>query len=439
MQLKTMYPAAVNSKATVTMGALDANTTTVTVLDGTVLPDVPNLLVLGTAKEGNVLTIERGFQGTPKAWNAGTEIARNFTGYDLDTVSENMEAVAEQAEETAHLVNGVQSYKSLSELSATASTDLLTIFAAMATPSRLVCDITNGSTAVYPAASGTLCINKTGADTGTASFIYEDGRVATAIFTANSSGGVTLTNWNCLTERVESMCNPNLLINTDFRNPVNQRGQDSYTGVGYGIDMWKVSDDTEAIVTVKPDCVNFTSSEMLKYKRFAQLAELTLEAGRTYTMSCLCNVLSYSGDAYFRPSDKNGGPIGANISKRITKTGLQVLQTTFTPATDFENVRTEFLVMNTTVDTLSVDMYAWKLELGAFSTLANEVVNYAAELRKCQRYLQVYAGEVGSAIKSSEMGAGWVSVIPLIEHMRVAPSITTTTFLTIRNKDIYKS
>lgn len=235
------------------------------------------------------------------------------------------------------------------------------------------------------------------------------------------------------------MCNPNLLINTDFRNPVNQRGQDSYTGVGYGIDMWKVSDDTEAIVTVKPDCVNFTSSEMLKYKRFAQLAELTLEAGRTYTMSCLCNVLSYSGDAYFRPSDKNGGPIGANISKRITKTGLQVLQTTFTPATDFENVRTEFLVMNTTVDTLSVDMYAWKLELGAFSTLANEVVNYAAELRKCQRYLQVYAGEVGSAIKSSEMGAGWVSVIPLIEHMRVAPSITTTTFLTIRNKDIYRN
>ena len=181
MQLKTMYPAEVNIKATVTMGALDANTTTVTVLDGTVLPDAPNILVLGTdqtaetvlmtAKEGNVLTIERGFQGTPKAWNAGTEIARNFTGYDLDTVSENIEAVAEQTDATANLVNGVQSYKSLSELSATASTDLLTIFAAMATPSRLVCDIANGGTTVYPAASGTLCINKTGADTGTASCI----------------------------------------------------------------------------------------------------------------------------------------------------------------------------------------------------------------------------------------------------------------------------
>ena len=68
MELITTYPAAVNSKATVTMGALDANTTAVTVLDSTVLPDAPNLLVLGTdqtaetvlmtAKDGNVLTIE---------------------------------------------------------------------------------------------------------------------------------------------------------------------------------------------------------------------------------------------------------------------------------------------------------------------------------------------------------------------------------------------
>lgn len=123
MQLKTMYPAAVNSKATVTMGALDANTTTVTVLDSTVLPDAPNLLVLGTdqtaetvlmtAKGGNVLTIERAFQGIAKSWSAGTEVARNFTGYDLDIANENIKTVAEQAGETANLVNDVRLYKSL--------------------------------------------------------------------------------------------------------------------------------------------------------------------------------------------------------------------------------------------------------------------------------------------------------------------------------------
>lgn len=99
-----MYPAAVNSQSTVTMGALDISTTQVTVLDASVLPDAPNLLVLGTdqtaetvlmtAKEGNVLTIERAFQGTAKSWPAGTEIARNMTSYDLDTLKENMEGAA---------------------------------------------------------------------------------------------------------------------------------------------------------------------------------------------------------------------------------------------------------------------------------------------------------------------------------------------------------
>lgn len=228
------------------------------------------------------------------------------------------------------------------------------------------------------------------------------------------------------------MCNPNLLINADFRNPVNQRGRGSYTGVGYGIDMWKVNDDTGAIVTVKPDCVNFTSSEISKYKRFVQLTELTLKAGRTYTMSCLCNVLSYSGEAYFRPSDKNGSPIGADISKRITKTGLQVLQTTFTPATDFENVRTEFLIMNKTTDALSVDMYMWKLELGTFSTLANEVVDYATELRKCQRYLQVYGSDIAPATIIGTQTLFFM--LPTKEDMRVTPSIVSAENLIVRSK-----
>lgn len=99
-----MYPAAVNSQSTVTMGALDISTTQVTVLDASVLPDAPNLLVLGTdqtaetvlmtAKEGNVLTIERAFQGTAKSWPTGTEIARNMTAYDMDTLKENMEDTA---------------------------------------------------------------------------------------------------------------------------------------------------------------------------------------------------------------------------------------------------------------------------------------------------------------------------------------------------------
>lgn len=41
-----------------------------------------------------------------------------------------------------------------------------------------------------------------------------------------------------LTEYMKSMCNPNLLINADFTNPVNQRGKSNYNSYGYTIDMW---------------------------------------------------------------------------------------------------------------------------------------------------------------------------------------------------------
>lgn len=74
----------------------------------------------------------------------------------------------------------------------TESTSLVDIFNAMATPSRLVCNISNGT--VYPASSGTLAINKTSANTGTAMFIDYAGKISTGVFTENSTGGGYLVN-----------------------------------------------------------------------------------------------------------------------------------------------------------------------------------------------------------------------------------------------------
>jgi len=100
MDLIEMYPAAVNSKVTVTLGVLNADSTIIEVLDGSVLPDAPTLLVLGsdqtaetvklTAKEGNTLTVERGIQGNAIAWPAGTQIARNFTAKDWNDLIANV-------------------------------------------------------------------------------------------------------------------------------------------------------------------------------------------------------------------------------------------------------------------------------------------------------------------------------------------------------------
>ena len=73
-ELVTMYPAQANSPETSLSGALTAAGTTVNVVDGSVLPEAPNLLTIGadgstaetvlmTAKSGNVLTVTRAQNG----------------------------------------------------------------------------------------------------------------------------------------------------------------------------------------------------------------------------------------------------------------------------------------------------------------------------------------------------------------------------------------
>lgn len=102
--LATMYPPQALSPATTTAGAVTTASTSVTVLNGSVLPDAPNLLTFGgetenpetvlmTAKNGNTLTIQRAVQGTARAWPAGSTIARLFTAKDLLDLQSNITAL----------------------------------------------------------------------------------------------------------------------------------------------------------------------------------------------------------------------------------------------------------------------------------------------------------------------------------------------------------
>ena len=106
-ELVTMYPAQANSPETSLSGALTAAGTTVNVVDGSVLPEAPNLLTIGadgstaetvlmTAKSGNVLTVTRAQNGTTaRAWSAGDVIARYFTAADQTAIQENIKKLNE--------------------------------------------------------------------------------------------------------------------------------------------------------------------------------------------------------------------------------------------------------------------------------------------------------------------------------------------------------
>lgn len=103
--LEIMYAGQPNSPSTTLTGSIMAASTTINVLDASVLPsEVPFLLTLGfdqpisetvlvTNSSENVLTVTRGVDGVATEWPSDTRCARTFTSLDLNTVQENITAL----------------------------------------------------------------------------------------------------------------------------------------------------------------------------------------------------------------------------------------------------------------------------------------------------------------------------------------------------------
>jgi len=102
MSLTTMYPAMNNSPRTVLTAAITATDTELTLDDASVLPSAPNLLVLGTGDDAEIVSyttisgnevsgLVRGVNGTiAGAWPINTIVARNFTAADHEAFRENI-------------------------------------------------------------------------------------------------------------------------------------------------------------------------------------------------------------------------------------------------------------------------------------------------------------------------------------------------------------
>src|SRR5690606_33776643 len=100
--MQPMYHGIVNSPVTELADEIDADATTIEVVDGSKLPNAPNIATIGTGedaetilyeqKTGNILSdVTRGFQGTAKAWPAGTKVSRMFTEYDHASFRQNIQ------------------------------------------------------------------------------------------------------------------------------------------------------------------------------------------------------------------------------------------------------------------------------------------------------------------------------------------------------------
>ena len=205
----------------------------------------------------------------------------------------------------------------------------------------------------------------------------------------------------------------NLLHNWDFRNPVNQRGQSSYSGVTYTIDRWQQKASSD-VTTVNVGSVTFGKSTNVGPFIIQVVENLSALAGRQVTFSV--KILAIEGVVRLRflKTDYSNEAESGNINS----TGIFSFTHTITSET------IGVAIVATTAGA-KVTLESAKLELGPVSTLANDPpADFGEELRKCQRYLfnaiDAPASGVGAALGTGiALSETEIRILlPIPAHMR---------------------
>ena len=209
-------------------------------------------------------------------------------------------------------------------------------------------------------------------------------------------------------------CNPNLLDNWYFGNPVNQRGQTSYTGTGYGIDRWKL--DQSESVTID-NGLNLVKANSYIGQYFDDFDKFV---GRQLVGS----VLMSDGNLYTGTYTYNGvlNQVQSLFANSIIDMYIQKLASALT--------QVEF---NTAID--NVKVLAIKLELGSQQTLAhkeygewvlNEIPKFGDQLAECLRYYyRVHYSQYQTINMSYEDTAYAFVMLPLPVAMRIDNPVLT--------------
>ena len=201
---------------------------------------------------------------------------------------------------------------------------------------------------------------------------------------------------------LSSKPNPNLLDNWYFGNPVNQRGQTSYTGGGYGIDRFKIFGGVTCNLIVKDGYIEVSLTGL--YSSLMQVFEKGAIVEGTYTLSVLTTSGLYKWTFDASKTTPATAPIGWF--------GIPNAYSYFNYNTD--GTSNLYLFDNASSETISVSVIAAKLELGSQQTLAhqengvwvlNEIPDYGEQLRRCMRYFQVVTnGTLVGSLYTSQAG-----------------------------------
>lgn len=237
----------------------------------------------------------------------------------------------------------------------------------------------------------------------------------------------------------------NWLDNSDFRNPVNQRGKTSYSSAGYTIDRWNIekwsSDGSDTInLSVETNGIRLSGGTDSTSKPNSCYIRQKLDAskmlGKTYTIAV--NVTSLSGDGKGRI---HVGYDSTYFANALLKTGINIITFTMPSSASTFFMTIGNYASGAGAGTINVLMEWAALYEGSYTadTLpAYQPKGYAAELAECQRYFTRVSNSAAYGIIS---GTGCVVKVPLPTTMRndIVPTITLDSALWAYSHEGYVS
>lgn len=211
----------------------------------------------------------------------------------------------------------------------------------------------------------------------------------------------------------------NLLDNSDFTNPVNQRGASSYTGIGYGIDRWfgRINAQT---VEVRSTDVTATSTSNGYAGIKQKIENIAKYAGKTVTLCARLYSTSTVGVGF---ADANGDDLITQTAEGSTS--VKVLACTYTVPADATPDSLVPLIKVQGINNAYMRIYWAALYEGSYTadTLPPYTPKgYAAELAECQRYYR--KAELFNCIKAN---SNFFSISKTIK-MRITPTIEFVSF-----------
>ena len=201
-------------------------------------------------------------------------------------------------------------------------------------------------------------------------------------------GSGTEENMTRIEKKVEQLSNPNLFINGDFRNPINQRGKTQYTSNEYCVDRWTKWSNT--FTTSIQDGFLQNRGTWITLLQYIEGCQKIFKRGTVFTMSAKVKCEKNRGVTFSYYDHTANRSIGERCPDIAVGTDWKIIKHTVTVNVDTVNPKTAFCIEASwsDTDTATLDIEWIKLELGSVAT-PFVPRPYAEELALCKRYYEI--------------------------------------------------